>query len=100
MTYLMILDWHYQKLGKRSGKTLQTFDESYRELKQNRVYHVIQSEHHSTKINILKENELATIIADALLGEPYAVQLGCVHTKESIIMAKRIKPAKTISSLS
>ena len=27
-------------------------------------------------------------------------RLGCVHTKESIIMAKRIKPAKTISSLS
>ncbi len=91
MTYLMILDWHYQKLGKRSGKTLQTFDESYRELKQNRVYHVIQSEHHSTKINILKENELATIIADALLGEPYAVQLVARSSGNNLEMEKDLE---------
>ena len=44
-------------------------------MKQNRVYRVIQPESNSTKTSALKENELAAIIADALLGEEYAVQL-------------------------
>ena len=56
------------------------FDDGYKQLKQNRVYRVIQPENNSTKTSASKENELAAIIADALLGEPYAVQLGCVHT--------------------
>ena len=51
------------------------FKQGYRHLKQNRVYRVIRSENNSTKNETLKENELATIIADALLGESYAVQL-------------------------
>ena len=39
------------------------------------MYQVIQPESNSTKTFTLKENELAKIIADALLAEPYAVQL-------------------------
>ena len=39
------------------------------------MYRVIQPESNSTKTSALKENELAKIIADALLAEPYAVQL-------------------------
>ena len=60
---------------KEAKKRFKAFDEGYRSLKQNRVYRVIQSESNSTKTSALKENELAKIIADALLAEPYAVQL-------------------------
>ena len=44
-------------------------------LKKNLVYRVIQPVNHSAKNTSLKENELVAIIADALMGEPYAVQL-------------------------
>ena len=64
----------YNKL-QEAKKRFNSFDEGYRQLKPNRVYRVIQSEYGSTKTDTLKENELAAIIADALLGEPYAVQL-------------------------
>ena len=64
----------YEKL-QEAKKRFKAFDEGYRSLKQNRVYRVIQPESNSTKTSVLKENELAAIIADALLGEPYAVQL-------------------------
>ena len=64
----------YQKL-QEAKKRFNAFDEGYRSLKQNRVYRVIQPESNSTKTSNFKENELAAIIADALLGEPYAVQL-------------------------
>ena len=64
----------YEKL-QEAKKRFKAFDEEYRSLKQNRVYRVIQPESNSTKTSALKENELAAIIADALLGEPYAVQL-------------------------
>ena len=47
----------------------------HRRLKQNRVYRVIQPESNSTKTSELKENELVAIIADALLGEQYALPL-------------------------
>ena len=60
---------------EEAKKRFKAFDEGYRSLKQNRVYRVIQPENNSTKTSALKENELATIIADALLAEPYAVQL-------------------------
>ncbi len=63
-----------QKL-KVAEKRFKAFDEGYRSLKQNRMYRVIPSQNHSTKTSTLKENELVAIIADALLGEPYAVQL-------------------------
>ena len=63
-----------QKL-QETKKRFNAFDEGYRSLKQNRVYRVIQPESNSTKTSDLKENELAAIIADALLGEEYAVQL-------------------------
>ena len=56
-------------------KRFNAFDEGYRSLKQNRVYRVIPSESDSGKTSALKENELTAIIADALLGEPYAIQL-------------------------
>ena len=64
----------YEKL-QEAKKRFNAFDEGYRSLKQNRVYRVIQPEINSTKTSVLKENELVAIIADALLGEPYAVQL-------------------------
>ena len=64
----------YPKL-QEAKKRFNAFDEGYRRLKQNRVYRVIQPESNSTKTSNLKENELVAIIADALLGEPYAVQL-------------------------
>ena len=64
----------YEKL-QEAKKRFNAFDEGYRSLKQNRVYRVIQPESNSTKTSALKENELAAIIADALLGEEYAVQL-------------------------
>ena len=65
----------YTKSYRKQKKRFNAFDEGYRSLKQNRVYRVIQPESNSTKTSALKENELVAIIADALLGEPYAVQL-------------------------
>ena len=64
----------YEKL-QEAKKRFNAFDEGYRRLKQNRVYRVILPESNSTKTSALKENELVAIIADALLAEPYAVQL-------------------------
>ena len=64
----------YPKL-QEAKKRFNAFDEGYRSLKQNRVYCVIQPESNSSKSSALKENELVAIIADALLGEEYAVQL-------------------------
>ena len=64
----------YPKL-QEAKKRFNAFDDGYKQLKQNRLYRVIQPEGNSTKTSALKENELAAIIADALMGEPYAVQL-------------------------
>lgn len=44
-------------------------------MKQNRLYRVIQPVNHSEKTTPFLENELVAIIADALMGEPYAVQI-------------------------
>ena len=56
------------------------------------------------KLKELIRNNIWTALDDyfrhADSDDVYENILGCVHTKESIIMAKRIKPAKTISSLS
>ena len=64
----------YEKL-QEAKKRFNAFDDGYKQLKQNRVYRVIANNADSTKTSDLKENELAAIIADALLGEPNAVQL-------------------------
>lgn len=63
-----------QKL-QETKKRFNAFDEGYRSLKQNRVYCVIESESDSRKTSTSSKNELVAIIADALMGEPYAVQL-------------------------
>ena len=57
-------------------------------MKQNRVYRVIQPESNSTKTSALKENELVAIIADALLNEPYAVQLVAFSSGNNLEMEK------------
>ena len=69
-------------------KRFKAFDEGYRRLNQNRMYRVIQPESNSTKTSALKENELAKIIADALLGEEYAVQLVAHSTGNNLEMEK------------
>ena len=73
---------------QKAKKRFYAFDEGYRQLKQNRVYRVIQSEHHSKKTDTLKENELVAIIADALLGEEYAVQLVARSSGNNLEMEK------------
>lgn len=77
----------YEKL-QEAKKRFDAFDDGYRSLKQNRVYRVIQPESHSTKTSDLKENDLAAIIADALLGEPYAVQLVACFSGNNLEMEK------------
>ena len=73
---------------QEAKKRFKAFDEGYSELKQNRVYRVIQPEGNSTKTSALKENELVVIIADALLGEPYAVQLVARFSGNNLEMEK------------
>ena len=73
---------------QEAKKRFKAFDEGYRSLKENRVYRVIQSESNSTKTSALKENELVAIIADALLGEPYAVQLVARSNGNNLEMEK------------
>jgi len=77
----------YEKL-QEAKKRFNAFDEGYRSLKQNRVYRVIQPESNSTKTPTLKENELVAIIADALLDEPYAVQLVARSSGNNLEMEK------------
>ena len=73
---------------QEAKKRFKAFDEGYRSLKQNRVYRVIQPESNSPKTSALKENELVAIIADALLGEPYAVQLVARSFSNNLEMEK------------
>lgn len=56
-------------------KRFNALDDGYWRLKKNFVYRVIPSESDSGKTSTPTKNELIAIIADALLGEPYAVQL-------------------------
>ena len=72
---------------QEAKKRFNAFDEGYRQLKPNRVYRVIQPKN-STKTSDLKENELVEIIADALLGEPYAVQLVALSSGNNLEMEK------------
>ena len=77
----------YEKL-QEAKKRFNAFDNGYRSLKQNRVYRVIQPESNSNKDSALKENEMAVIIADALLGEQYAVQLVARFGDDNLEMDK------------
>ena len=56
-------------------KRFHALKDNYASKKQNRVYRVIQPVNDSAKTTSLNENELTAIIADALMSEPYAVQL-------------------------
>lgn len=69
-------------------KRFHVLNDNYSSLKQNRMYRVIQPVNHSTKNTSLKENELAAIIADALMGEPYAVQLVARFDDNALEMEK------------
>lgn len=71
-----------KKLVADLSKKLQVAEKRFHALnnnssskKKNRLYRVLQPVNDSAKITSLKENELIAIIADALMGEPYAVQL-------------------------
>ena len=56
-------------------KRFNALDDGYWLLKKNFVYRVIPSESDSGKTSTPSKNELVAIIADALLGEPYALPL-------------------------
>ena len=57
-------------------------------VEKNFVYRVIPSESDSGKTSALKEDELTAIIADALLGEPYAIQLVARFDSNALEMEK------------
>ena len=69
-------------------KRFNALDEGYWRLKKNFVYRVIPSESDSGKTPALKANKLVAIIADALLGEPYAVQLVAHFDSNALEMDK------------
>jgi len=77
----------YEKI-QLAKKRFNVLDENYSSLKKNYVYRVIQSESDSLKNNTANENALTAIIADALLGEPYAVQLVARSDENSLEMEK------------
>ena len=56
-------------------KRFKALNNNYASRKKNYVYCVITTNDNSTKTSPLTKNELTAIIADALMGEPYAVQL-------------------------
>ena len=56
-------------------KRFHALNDNHSSEKQNRLCRVIQPMNDSAKTTALKENELTAIIADALMGETYAVQL-------------------------
>ena len=60
---------------KVAEKRFNALNDNYSSKKNNRLYRVIQPVNDSAKTAYLNENELTAIIADALLAEPYAVQL-------------------------
>lgn len=69
-------------------KRFHALNDNYSRMKPNRLYRVIQPVNHSAKNTSLKENELVTIIADALMGEPYAVQLVARFDDNALEMEK------------
>ena len=60
---------------QETKKRFNALDSGYWRLKKNYVYRVIQSSNDSMKTASLEKSDLLGIIADALLAEPYAVQL-------------------------
>lgn len=69
-------------------KRFHTLNDNFSTMKQNRLYRVIQSECVFPKTAPSSENELSNIIADALLGEPYAVQLVARFDSNNLEMEK------------
>ena len=69
-------------------KRFHALNDNYSRMKKNRVYRVIQPVNHSAKTTSLKENELVAIIADAIIGEPYAVQLVARFSGNNLEMEK------------
>ena len=73
---------------QKTEKRFKAFDNGYSHLKKNYVYRVIPSETNSTKTSTSSKNELVAIIADALLAEPYAVQLVALSSGNNLEMEK------------
>ena len=73
---------------QETEKRFKAFDNGYSRLKKSYVYRVIQSETNSNKASTSSKNELVAIIADALLGEPYAVQLVARSSGNNLEMEK------------
>ena len=69
-------------------KRFEALDENLSSLKQNRMYRVIQAKPNFAKTAKLNENELTAIIADALLGEQYAVELVARSSGNNLEMEK------------
>lgn len=69
-------------------KRFYALNDNYSSLKKNYVYRVIQSVNDSAKTSTLNENELTGIIADALLGEQYAVELVARSSGNNLEMDK------------
>ena len=69
-------------------KRFNALNDNYSRMKQNRVYHVIQPVNDSAKNTSVKENELIAIIVDALMNEPYAVQLVARSSGNNLEMEK------------
>ena len=69
-------------------KRFKALKNNYASKKQNRLYRVIQPVNDSAKTTSLNENELTAIIADALMGEPYAVQLVARFGGDNLEMEK------------
>lgn len=73
---------------QETKKRFYALDDNYSSLKQNRVYRVIQLISDSPKTMPLNENELTNIIADALMGELYAIQLVARSNGNNLEMEK------------
>lgn len=69
-------------------KRFHALNDNYSSMKKNHLYRVMQPVNHSAKTTPLKENELVTIIADALMDEPYAVQLVARFDDHALEMEK------------
>ena len=69
-------------------KRFKALDDDYWRLKKSFVYRVILSESDSRKTSIPSKNELVAIIADALLGESYAIQLVARFDSNALEMEK------------
>ena len=81
------LDELYDQM-QAAKKRFYSLDNNFSSLKQNRTYRVIQFNHDTEKKNILDENGLAAIIADALMSEPYAVPLVACSIGNNLEMDK------------